>query len=173
MGCATRSTHARVVREKRLPTPILQVRDLRTQFETDGGTVTAVDGVSFDLYPGESLGIVGESGSGKSMTALSILRLVPDPGRIVGRPNPVCRILGFLITLLAAAGRSPGWGDMQTRMVVCRHRKIGRQRHVVIITDLRRFKGRAAGKRENKKQGQTYRRPIAFWTNRHRYKSSH
>src|SRR5450756_570865 len=66
-----------------MPTPILQVRDLRTQFLTDGGTVTAVDGVSFDLYPGESLGIVGESGSGKSVTALSILRLVPDPGRIV------------------------------------------------------------------------------------------
>jgi oligopeptide/dipeptide ABC transporter ATP-binding protein len=64
-------------------TPILQVRDLRTQFLTDGGIVTAVDGVSFDLYPGESIGIVGESGSGKSITALSILRLVPDPGRIV------------------------------------------------------------------------------------------
>jgi oligopeptide/dipeptide ABC transporter ATP-binding protein len=66
-----------------MPTPILQVRDLRTEFLTDGGVVKAVDGVSFDLYPGESLGIVGESGSGKSVTALSILRLVPDPGRIV------------------------------------------------------------------------------------------
>ncbi len=66
-----------------MPAPILQVRDLRTQFLTDGGIVTAVDGVSFDLYPGESLGIVGESGSGKSVTALSILRLVPEPGRIV------------------------------------------------------------------------------------------
>jgi oligopeptide/dipeptide ABC transporter ATP-binding protein len=66
-----------------VPTPILQVKDLRTQFLTDGGIVTAVDGVSFDLYPGESLGIVGESGSGKSVTALSILRLVPDPGRVV------------------------------------------------------------------------------------------
>ncbi len=64
--------------------PILSVRDLRTQFLTDGGIVNAVDGVSFDLYPGESLGIVGESGSGKSVTALSILRLVPDPGRVVG-----------------------------------------------------------------------------------------
>jgi peptide/nickel transport system ATP-binding protein len=63
--------------------PILQVKDLHTEFLTDGGIVTAVDGVSFDLYPGESLGIVGESGSGKSITALSILRLVPDPGRIV------------------------------------------------------------------------------------------
>jgi oligopeptide/dipeptide ABC transporter ATP-binding protein len=63
--------------------PILQVRDLRTQFLTDGGIVTAVDDVSFDLYPGESLGIVGESGSGKSVTALSLLRLVPDPGKVV------------------------------------------------------------------------------------------
>ena len=64
--------------------PILQVKDLRTQFLTDGGIVNAVDGVTFDLYPGESLGIVGESGSGKSMTALSLLRLVPDPGKVVG-----------------------------------------------------------------------------------------
>ena len=66
-----------------MPTPILQVKDLRTEFLTDGGVVKAVDGVSFDLYPGESIGIVGESGSGKSITALSILRLVPDPGRVV------------------------------------------------------------------------------------------
>ncbi len=66
-----------------MASPILQVRNLRTQFATDGGIVRAVDDVSFDLYPGESLGIVGESGSGKSITALSILRLVPEPGRIV------------------------------------------------------------------------------------------
>ena len=66
-----------------MASPILQVRNLRTQFETDQGLVRAVDDVSFDLYPGESLGIVGESGSGKSVTALSILRLVPEPGRIV------------------------------------------------------------------------------------------
>jgi oligopeptide/dipeptide ABC transporter ATP-binding protein len=66
-----------------VPTPILQVKDLHTEFLTDGGVVKAVDGVSFDLYPGESIGIVGESGSGKSITALSILRLVPDPGRVV------------------------------------------------------------------------------------------
>ena len=60
------------------------MRNLRTQFSTDAGPVRAVDNVSFDLYPGESLGIVGESGSGKSVTALSILRLIPEPGRIVG-----------------------------------------------------------------------------------------
>ena len=67
-----------------MASPILQVRHLKTQFPTHQGTVRAVDDVSFDLYPGETLGIVGESGSGKSITALSLLRLVPDPGKIVG-----------------------------------------------------------------------------------------
>jgi len=62
-------------------TPVLRVRDLRTYFVTErgGGTARAVDGVSFDLYPGETLGIVGESGSGKTVTSLSLLRLVPEP----------------------------------------------------------------------------------------------
>jgi peptide/nickel transport system ATP-binding protein len=65
--------------------PLLQVRDLRTYFHTEAGIAKAVDGVSFDIFPGEVLGLVGESGSGKSVTALSVLRLVPDPpGKIVG-----------------------------------------------------------------------------------------
>ena len=63
---------------------LLQIRDLRTYFHTDDGVARAVDGVSFEIGEGETLGLVGESGCGKSVTALSILRLVDAPGRIEG-----------------------------------------------------------------------------------------
>jgi oligopeptide/dipeptide ABC transporter ATP-binding protein len=64
--------------------PILSVRALETFFRPDEGVVRAVDGASFDLYPGRTLGIVGESGCGKSVTARSILRIVERPGKVEG-----------------------------------------------------------------------------------------
>jgi len=64
--------------------PLLEIRGLRTYFRTEAGVAKAVDGVNLAINPGEVLGLVGESGSGKSVTALSILRLIPDPpGKIV------------------------------------------------------------------------------------------
>jgi len=80
-----------------LSEPILSVRNLRTHFPTREGVVRAVDGVSFDLHAGRTLGIVGESGCGKSVMTRSILRILDPPGRIVeGR-----------ITLAFADGRAP------------------------------------------------------------------
>jgi peptide/nickel transport system ATP-binding protein len=64
--------------------PLLEVEDLRTTFARQGGVLRAVDGVSFALEAGRTLGLVGESGSGKSVTGLSLMRLVPPPGRVEG-----------------------------------------------------------------------------------------
>ena len=93
---------------------LLSVRDLRTYFETEDGVVKAVDGITFDLKRGDTLGIVGESGSGKSVTNLSILRLIPQPpGKIVSgeiifdgqdildlTPDEVRRIRGRRISMI-------------------------------------------------------------------------
>jgi len=62
--------------------PLLEVKKLKTYFYTEDGVVRAVDGVDFEVYPGEVLGLVGESGCGKSVTSLSIMRLISKPGRV-------------------------------------------------------------------------------------------
>ncbi len=68
-----------------MPEPVLSIRNLAVEFTTDDGVVHAVDGITYDVFPGETLGIVGESGSGKSVSTLSILGLIPQPpGRIAG-----------------------------------------------------------------------------------------
>jgi oligopeptide/dipeptide ABC transporter ATP-binding protein len=63
--------------------PLLEVKNLKTYYYTEDGVVRAVDGVNFELYPGEVLGLVGESGCGKSVTSLSIMRLIAPPGKVV------------------------------------------------------------------------------------------
>src|SRR5438874_9040664 len=92
-------------------TPLLSVRNLQTYFFADEGTTRAVDGASFDVYAGRTLGIVGESGCGKSVTARSILRIVERPGRIdegqiLYQPDPTGTEAGAVdLVKLPADGR--------------------------------------------------------------------
>jgi oligopeptide/dipeptide ABC transporter ATP-binding protein len=90
--------------------PILRVRDLHTHFFADEGVVRAVDGTSFDLYAGRTLGIVGESGCGKSVTARSLLRIVERPGRIVSGEILLRRANGTVTDL---AGLPPDGAEMR------------------------------------------------------------
>jgi oligopeptide/dipeptide ABC transporter ATP-binding protein len=71
------------VTETNVKEPLLEVRNLKTYFYTEDGVVKAVDGVDFYVYPGEVMGLVGESGCGKSVTSLSIMRLISQPGKII------------------------------------------------------------------------------------------
>ena len=71
-----------MTRDVAIQTPLLEVKNLTTEFGTGDNILHAVDNVSFNIKPGETLGLVGESGSGKSVTALSIMGLVRAPGRI-------------------------------------------------------------------------------------------
>ena len=72
--------------------PLLDIRGLKTRFQSEEGSFLAVDDVSFSIAPGGTLGVVGESGCGKSVTALSIMRLHSGPpGRIVGGRDPLQR----------------------------------------------------------------------------------
>ena len=74
---------------------LLEIHGLKTAFHTDDGTVVAVDDVSFTIGEGKTLGVVGESGCGKSVTALSVLQLVPDPR---GRSSPARSSTGTRIS---------------------------------------------------------------------------
>ena len=65
-------------------TPVLSVRDLKVEFPTRRGTLTAINDISFDIAPGEVLGVVGESGAGKSITGTAVIGLIEPPGRIAG-----------------------------------------------------------------------------------------
>ena len=86
--------------------PLLSVRNLKTSFFQDEGTTRAVDGASFDVYPGRTLGIVGESGCGKSVTAQSILRIVDHPGRIVEGEIVLTRADGSQVDLVKLRANS-------------------------------------------------------------------
>src|ERR671919_2800229 len=80
------------------PSSLVSIEDLRVKFHTKRGAVDAVGGVSLSIAPGETVGLVGETGSGKSVTARSLLRLVPIPpgeyagGRVLFRPRTLCAV---------------------------------------------------------------------------------
>ena len=93
--------------------PILSVRGLETYFRPDEGVVRAVDGASFDLYPGRTLGIVGESGCGNSVTARSILRIVERPGRVEGGEILLRQADGRVVDLVKLDERSQTMRDIR------------------------------------------------------------
>src|SRR5215204_4802434 len=105
-----------MTKDERERIPVLKVRDLHVYYETPKGDVLAVDGISFDLFEGETLGLVGESGCGKSTAAMGILQLVVPPGRIedgevllegrnlLGMPEPALRAIRWVKLALIPQG---------------------------------------------------------------------
>ena len=87
---------------------VLEIKDLVTRFYTTDGIVKAVDGVSYDVHEGEIVGVVGESGSGKSVTALSVMRLIPPPGGRIEAGPAAREITAFGRCRPAAAVDRPG-----------------------------------------------------------------
>jgi peptide/nickel transport system ATP-binding protein len=124
--------------------PLISVRDLQVHFHTHAGVVHALNGVSFDLYPGEILGLVGETGCGKSVTGLALLGLIPPPGQVVGGeiryrgqniltlpPAQMRALRGGKIAMIfqdPAAALNPVFtvGE-QIELVTRRHRRMGRE----------------------------------------------
>ena len=105
-SCGTPSIRASVsAEEETKPLALLDVNELRTWFRTAGEPLRVVDGVSFSLTEGETLGLVGESGCGKSLTALSIMQLIPAPGYVAGGS-----VLFNLVT--------PAWERVESEQVV-------------------------------------------------------
>ena len=96
---------------------ILQVDDLRTYFDTDAGTVRAVDGVAFSVHRGKTLALVGESGCGKSVTAYSILRLIQKPGRIISGSIKLHSRSGDSIDILSLDEKSDMLYDLRGGMI--------------------------------------------------------
>ena len=100
-----------------LPETLLAVRGLQTWFDTDDGTLKAVDGVDFAVPPRTTLGLIGESGCGKSVTARSILRIVPRPGRIVGGEILFRTRQGEIQDLAALSPTSPAIRSIRGREI--------------------------------------------------------
>jgi len=106
MACATRLTLMDKINMENEPKILLSVQNLKTYFFQDEGTVKAVDGATFDIHAGKTVGIVGESGCGKSVTAQSILRIVETPGRIVEGKITLYSENGSELDLTALDGNS-------------------------------------------------------------------
>ena len=104
---------------------LLQVRDLRTYFATDQGEARAVDGMSFEVRGGETVALVGESGCGKSVTALSVLRLLPEPpGQLLAGSS--VRLRGEELTAAAESRlREVRGGELSESRFGARHRGAG------------------------------------------------